>query len=187
MTKVCKSCGQAKGLSDFHEHRPGEHRLECKQCFNQGRNCKGKLTTAGNEPGARTRTPKVVRVEEKITAVEEHRLRRRVRELDEERRALAEQLSEGGEYNEIVREARSLGPASPSIKPRERKSGLREGTPLILASDWHIEQEVKPEAVAGRNRYNLEISKKRMQNFFEAEVWAVKQQSDTFKIRDLIH
>lgn len=189
--KPCKTCGVEKSLSDFNQHRPGEHRGECRACWNASRTKHGKIRTAADvPPGARS--PHIVAppptrvVPEPITQIEEHRLKRRVRELEEQRQELLKQLDEGSTYNEVLREARALGPERPSIQPRERKSKLLEGTPLFLASDWHVEQEVKPEAVAGRNRYNLEIAKRRMQRFFEAMVWVIRQQSDTYKIRDFI-
>lgn len=170
-------CGKVKPFSEYLEHRPGEFRKVCKACFNARR--------AGRTHGGLTPGKPYVR-QEKLEAVAEHRLKVENRDLREKTKELARQLSEGGEYNEVVRAALATQRQPPSIKPRERKSGLREGTPLILASDWHIEQEVKPEAVAGRNRYNLSISKQRMQNFFEAIAWACRQQGDTFKIRDIM-
>ena len=184
-------CGQDKHESAFLQHRPGHFRKVCKECFNAGRTNRGKIRTAADVPSGSV-TPHIVPapavkvVPETITQIEEHRLKRRVRDLEEQRQELLRQLDEGNVYNDVCREARALGPDRPSIQPRERKSKLLEGTPLVLASDWHIEQEVKPEAVAGRNRYNLEIAKRRMQRFFEGIVWGVKQQQDTFKIRDLI-
>jgi len=41
-----------------------------------------------------------------------------------------------------------------------------EATAFLIASDWHIEEEVKPESVNGVNEYNLEISKERADRFF---------------------
>lgn len=181
-TRMCRICGKEKPVHDFPETRPGHRRQVCRPCFNARRTNVGLKDTAS---GARV-VYKEVHTKEKITAVEEHRLKAENRDLRERNAELARQLSEGGEYNDIVRAALARMPQRPSIKPRERKGGLREGTPLILASDWHVEQEVKPEAVAGRNRYNLDISKKRMQNFFEAVRWATNQQRDTYKIRDMI-
>jgi hypothetical protein len=132
--------------------------------------------------------PRVVAVEETITRVDEHRLRKRVRDLESENAELIKQLSDGGAYSEVVAEvlARQAEAPPPSIAPRERTSGLREGTPLILASDWHVEEEVRPEQVAGRNRYNLDIAAQRMERFFEASLWAIKHQRDVYKIRDCI-
>lgn len=163
-------CHRVRPMTDYQEDKPGHRRPVCKDCFNKRR--KGT-------------THREVR-EEKLDAVFEHRLRQENRNLRRENAELAAKLSEGGEYNAIVREVLQRGRQQPTIKPRERKSRLREATPLVLASDWHIEQEVKPEAVAGRNRYNLQISKQRMTRFFESIRWAVKQQRDTFKVRDLI-
>ncbi len=194
MTKVCKGpCGLTLPIDAFPESYPGQRRHVCRPCFNASRDNRGKLRSAGDLPkNPRTNKayepppPRVHRVQETITQIEEHRLKRRVRELEEQRQELLKQLDEGSAYSEVCREARSLGPVDATIRPRERKSKLREGTPLVLASDWHIEQEVVPEAVAFRNRYNLEISTKRRRNFFEAIRWAKAQQRDTFKIRDLV-
>jgi hypothetical protein len=131
--------------------------------------------------------PKVEVVEETITRVEEHRLKRRIKDLESELREVTEQLSEGGEYHEVIAEVLARqGEYKPTIEPRERTSGLREGTPLVLASDWHIEEEVRPEQVEHRNRYNLDISRRRMERFFEATRWGIDHQREVFKIRDLM-
>lgn len=132
--------------------------------------------------------PTVHIVEETITRVEEHRLKKRVRDLEAENRELVRQLSDGGEYHEIVADALARQHEAPPVRiiPRERTSGLREGTPLVLASDWHVEEEVRPEQVAGRNRYNLEIAEQRMERFFAAALWSIRHQREVYKIRDCI-
>lgn len=186
-------CGQEKHESAFTEHKPGHKRRVCRECYNAGRTMHGKIRRPEDVPSG-TRTAKVAApdgtpikiVPETITQIEEHRLKRRVRELEEQRQDLLRQLDQGNVYNDVVREAYALGPDKPSIQPRERTSKLLEGTPLFLASDWHVEQEVRPEAVANRNRYNLEIAKRRMQRYFEGVVWVIRQQGGTFKIRDFI-
>lgn len=212
--KVCKSCGVPKNENAFKEYRPGHRRDVCRVCFNNNRAkipCKTPghyCETCGCPYCSRKRreealpavvtddvtigpvvvTKRETHVEEKITVVDEHRLRRRVKDLEEKNQELVRQLSDGGEYAEVVAEALAKQDElpEPRIAPRERKSGLREGTPLILASDWHIEEEVLPEQVAGRNRYNLDISARRMERFFEASMWAWKTQRQIFKIRDCI-
>lgn len=149
----------------------------CRACFNSTRQVGVK----------HKKTVKVV--EEEVTEVEEHRLKRRVRELDDQVRRLTEALSDGGEFADIISEVmRRQGEARVArIHPRERAGRIAEATPLVLASDWHIEHEVRPEQVAGRNRYNLEIAKRRMERFFEATRWAINHQRQVpFKIRDLI-
>jgi len=76
----------------------------------------------------------------------------------------------------------------PRIYPRERASGVREMTFVALASDWHIEEPVYPEAVAGRNEYNLEVADKRIERFFRAIIWEVEHHraSGRIAIRDLL-
>ncbi len=194
--KVCKGpCGQSLHEDAFYEYRPGARRDVCRGCFNAGRTMHGKIRSPEDVPKT-ARTEKLVEpppvktrvVQETITHVEEHRLKKQVRDQEAQIKALTAQLSDDGEYSEIVREvlAKQSEKAPPVIQPRERKSGLLEGTPLILASDWHVEEEVRPESVAGRNRYNLDIAKQRMTRFFEATIWAIRQQKDTFKIRTAI-
>lgn len=178
--RECSNCGKKKPLDAEHFPKHPEtkegFRAQCLVCYNDKRK-------------NRYAPPKPPRpVEEKLTQVEEHRLKRRVRELEDKNAKLVADLSEGGEYNEFITEVlRRQFEAPPSIiKPRERKSKIAEATPLVLASDWHVEEKVLPERVAHRNRYNLEISTRRMQRFFEAVRWGVKHQRDVFKIRDLI-
>lgn len=136
-------------------------------------------------PFASRAEPVIELIPEKITQIVEHRLKRRVAELTAQVKDLTETASQNDEMSEFVREVMSMPPVA-GIQPRERASGILEATPLVLASDWHIEEEVRPEQVAGRNRYNLEISKRRMERFFEAVRWAVDHQRQIFKIRDLV-
>lgn len=53
------------------------------------------------------------------------------------------------------------------IQPHEG-SGTSEGTPIILASDWHVEERVTPAQVSGLNQFNLEIAEKRITRFFQS-------------------
>lgn len=45
--------------------------------------------------------------------------------------------------------------------------GTSEGTVVLVASDWHIEEKVGSE-VGGLNKYNIEIAKKRATQFFQS-------------------
>lgn len=129
--------------------------------------------------------PKIEVVEEVITHIEEHRLKKQVRELAAQLKSRTAEMSDAALMAELLEEVRAMPPVA-GIQPRERTSGLAEATPLVLASDWHIEEEVRPEQVANRNRYNLDISKQRMERFFEATRWGIGHQREIFKIRDLV-
>ena len=73
------------------------------------------------------------------------------------------------------------------VFPRE-KGDTREMTAVVLASDWHVEETVDPESVAGRNEYNLEIAERRMRRFFDAFLWNLDHHraSGEIKIRDAV-
>lgn len=77
-------------------------------------------------------------------------------------------------------------PVIPNLTRRERKSGLREAAAIVLASDWHVEETVEPVQVAGRNEYNLEISKRRAERFFAAVLWRLAHHRSAFRITDLV-
>jgi hypothetical protein len=47
----------------------------------------------------------------------------------------------------------------------------RVATPVMLCSDWHIEEPVRREAVMGLSEYNLDIADKRIHRCFEAFEW----------------
>lgn len=119
-----------------------------------------------------------------LTPVEEHRLKVRNVELLAQVKSLTVDLSDAQLMADILKSARSTKVRP--IAPRERRSGLLEGTCQVLASDWHVEEEVRPEQVAGRNKYNLDVSRQRMTRFFESVRWGVTFNRQVFKIRDMI-
>lgn len=169
--KVCSLC--EKNKPDFEFSLNGRSRTGAQVRKARCMDCSNKVSRGEKVP-ARVLTP-----------VEEHRLKARNAELQAQVKDLVETASRNDEMSQLVREVLAM-PTVKGIKPREKKSGILEATPLVLASDWHIEEEVRPEQVAGRNRYNLAISKQRMERFFEATKWAVDHQRQVFKIRDMV-
>lgn len=67
----------------------------------------------------------------------------------------------------------SKGVETFKIAPREG-SGTSEATAVIVASDWHIEERVKPGTVSGLNEHTLEISKARSTKFFQNSLRLVR-------------
>lgn len=57
-----------------------------------------------------------------------------------------------------------------SIKFTKRQNGGSDATAFIIASDWHIEETVRPSDVSGLNKYNLEISDARAKKFFSSSL-----------------
>jgi hypothetical protein len=183
-TKACSLCRVEKLVASFSADRtkPDGLRTYCRACASE-------RAKAGRRPwalplGEQARAVAAAPGAPPLEAVEEHRLKRRVAEQEARIRALVSDLSDARAMRDLGAEAR--GAAAPPIVPRERASGLREGTALVLASDWHIEEEVRPEQVSGRNRYNLEISRARMTRFFEATRWGINFNRQAFRIRDVV-
>lgn len=78
--------------------------------------------------------------------------------------------------------------APPRILRREKASGIREATALLLASDWHPEERVEPVKVQGKNEYNLVIADQRIKRFFQGAIDLVQHHraSGRIMIRDVI-
>lgn len=70
------------------------------------------------------------------------------------------------ELSKTVRIAKEVGP--PIISPIKTKDskGDTEATVVMVASDWHVEEEVLPERVNFLNEYDPASAKKRATNFF---------------------
>lgn len=54
-----------------------------------------------------------------------------------------------------------------SIKPK-LSSGKSESTVVVLASDWHVEEDVQRAATNGLNEYNLQTARWRAEEFFRS-------------------
>jgi len=74
------------------------------------------------------------------------------------------------------------------IKPRELRSGKRNMTAVVLASDWHVEEDVSLVKTAGFNASNLAASDVKQSRFFSGTRWLLDHEraDKTFSIRDLV-
>lgn len=77
---------------------------------------------------------------------------------------------------------------TPQIYKIEKQKTKRfsQSTPIIFASDWHYEEEVKPETVSGLNEFNLSIADQRIQNFIRNSTRLLEIHSKDTEIRDVI-
>lgn len=67
-----------------------------------------------------------------------------------------------------------------------RETTGREGTAVVLASDWHVEEYVPRRNDTAGNFYDLAEADKRVRRFFDGTRWLVEFYRPTFKIRDLV-
>lgn len=171
-SKKCKACGTTKLAAAFRKDAgsPDGLRTRCKSCM-------GVVET--------TATPRKPRTTDEMSAL--HEAKRKAEQLRSENKALLERLSSSKDMEDLKRRAEERIGKVKGISPREKLSSrMIEATALACASDWHIEESVRPEQVAGRNRYDLTISKARMTKFFEATRRAIDHERHWYTIRDLV-
>jgi hypothetical protein len=58
--------------------------------------------------------------------------------------------------------------------------------PIILASDWHLEELIKGETINNLNDFNLEIADKRVENFFKNSVRLIEKEKQDSNIDTII-
>jgi len=85
-------------------------------------------------------------------------------------------------YNQALKEIEALKVKAkilttslnePVISYTYKKPGKKitsEAIPIVVASDWHVEERVRPSSVNNLNEYNPDIAKERIRNFFRTTV-----------------
>ncbi len=102
---------------------------------------------------------------------EEHEERTEVVALRAAKKLLLEELRAAKGQIETLTELRKSHPLPP-ISHLERVGGhQRQGVPLIVLSDLHIEERVDPEKVNGLNKYNPAIADKCLTAAFDGFLW----------------
>lgn len=105
------------------------------------------------------------------------------RDLKAEHRALYE---ENQRLKALVGESERI--QGPTIivydRPKDERS---DAVAMALASDWHIEEPVDPEAVHGLNSYDLDVARARAQNFFKnfLKLSSIFAREQTIRVLDL--
>lgn len=109
-------------------------------------------------------------------AEREHRLREDAKakrnELKGVVRVLERQVSELEEARDFLLGVKELSVewTPRPIVARERKGGLPEALYVMMASDWHVGERVRPEQIGGRNEYNPDIAQERGYNFWRSNL-----------------
>ena len=69
-----------------------------------------------------------------------------------------------------------------TIKSSGKESEKSEATSITLASDWHIEEQVKSSQVNGLNKFDLNIAKERAEKFFKVTAQLIKVHQKEYEI-----
>jgi hypothetical protein len=71
------------------------------------------------------------------------------------------------------------------IQPREGL-GTSEVTPIVMASDWHNEEIVRPAQVSGLNTFNLEVFERRATQFWQDSLRLIQMFNKDVKITTVV-
>lgn len=77
-------------------------------------------------------------------------------------------LSEVERLEKEVESVAKIGHTSEHVIKPKLGANLGEGTVVVVASDWHVEELVDPEMVSGKNQYSIAIARQRADEFFQA-------------------
>jgi hypothetical protein len=106
--------------------------------------------------------------------LERYRMIEDAREMKVANRRLLEQLGDKDRQIEALTDLGS-SPVLPFVAPKGRGEGKqRLGVPVLLCSDWHVEERVDPEKVNGLNEYNPDIADACITRVAEGFEWLVR-------------
>lgn len=113
-------------------------------------------------------------------------------EAAKEKRTLAERKLKllQQDYRKLKREYDALHThLDVSTKPihirSNNKKNMNEAVPCIVLSDWHVEEEVRPQTIGGKNKYNLQIAEKRAAKIFQGATKLIREKDDEVQINDV--
>lgn len=116
--------------------------------------------------------------------IAEHRLRVRIGELEKSRAALLKELEDKQGQIDVFTALSKRGP-KPLVEKRGKGRGVRRmACPVLLCSDWHVEERVDLASVNGENEYNLQIADRCIKKIPEAFEWLVRDKR--FEIREAL-
>lgn len=102
------------------------------------------------------------------------RMKRENAELIAARKRLLADLEDAREQIERLRELRAAKPLGPIDAVKKVGGKQRQGVPVMLCSDWHVEEPVEPNKIGGLNKYNLEIADECITQMADAFEWLLR-------------
>ena len=105
------------------------------------------------------------------------------RNKDKKIRSYEERINELEKYIEALLDMRTT---AQSYTIARKKSTENQATAFAIASDWHIEEVVKPSHVSGLNEFNKDICRERVARFFRHLVKLLQKEQKAVKIDKLV-
>jgi kynurenine formamidase len=69
---------------------------------------------------------------------------------------------------------------------RNRNQPKTQSTAVMLASDWHIEENINPETINYLNEYNPEIAKERAEKFWQNGLHLIDMMAKDERIENVV-
>jgi len=167
MTKyTCSECGKPR--------RRDSHSGRCGKCYREG------IGTEANAHGPQKPLPDFQQDRARVRAATAHA----------ETKLKLNQALAALEQAEAERDALIALNETPSetfaIRPVTPGGGTNEGTAVIVASDWHLEEEVKSGTVSGLNTFNLDVAKARAEKFWQSAYKLIRLLNQDIRITHLV-
>lgn len=107
-----------------------------------------------------------------------------LRSLKAKNEELLRQLEESEKRADLREYLRDRSPVK-ALKPGKRCKG-GQATAVLIASDWHVEEEVKPETVNGKNKFTLEIARQRSRQFWQKSLMLLEDARNLTRIDEVV-
>lgn len=120
-----------------------------------------------------------------LDAIEEHKLKREIKEKNQKIRELAEQAVTDERYQRFMGEALSATLMPPKWLYQKNKGSDRAIATAML-SDTHFDEVVNPQNINGVNAYNRAIATLRLRKFFENTISLCKDYCSGIQIDGLV-
>jgi hypothetical protein len=174
--RQCKKCLVEQPIENFERLPFGRWRGSCRKC-------RGAWRSERNRADRQANPPPIGPLE---AARAERAVRATVGQLAAVRSQLAAVLADNERLQKELDTAAGLG--APEIRPIGKlpRSKTIDAVACVVASDWHVEEVVKPEQVNGLNRFDPGVAESRSQNFFRNALKLVNGAARDSKI-DTIH
>jgi hypothetical protein len=104
----------------------------------------------------------------------ERRMKMRISELEEAKKRLLKDLDDHKDQIAAMRDLRAANPLGPVTAAKKVGGKQRTGTPVMLCSDWHVEEPVDPKTINGINEYNLAIAAQCIDALADGYEWMLR-------------
>ena len=124
-------------------------------------------------------------VQENLTLVEEHQLRRKLSAATKELRQLSDNFDKERKHLNVIQSAFSESIEPPKWSLPARSSRINRSIVTSFLSDLHLAEVVKAAQVEGQNSYNTKIAEMRLKNFFQSTIRVSRDYINGIKIEGL--